>query len=254
MTSGGWGVRARQTLILVQPTIRTIRWAALLGGVAGAHLVLWAAKAELTKGGSVPLVPLRVAAVLLCLGAAFVLDDEAGATVEPAVASLILRRGLRLGLTFPVVGVAWATALATASRLAASGQGTGPIAARSMPVAGLSLEVAALLGVTLAAGAIATRSLGHGKGGVAAGPALLAFLLAILVFGRYWPLYLESPDDPGWTAAHMRWAAILVAGVIVLVTASLDPARRSKILHRRRRPKPHVPAQTAARIPIGGKP
>jgi hypothetical protein len=89
-------LRAKQASLLVRPTARTIRWAALLGGAAGAQLVLWAAKSELSKGGEASLLPLRVAAVVLCMGAAFILDDDAGATVEPAVASLAVRRGLRL--------------------------------------------------------------------------------------------------------------------------------------------------------------
>ncbi len=251
-TSGARGVRSIQALALVRPTIRTIRWAGVVGGAAAAQLVLWAAKGELSKGGTIPLLPIRVAAVVLCLGTAFILDDEAGATVEPAVASLVVRRGLRLALTVPVVGMAWGAALWTASRMAASGHETGPVALRSLPVAGLTLEAAAFLAVTLAAGAVATRSLGHGKGGVAAGPTLLAFVMAMLSIGRYWPLFEESPIEPGWAAAHMRWASILAAAVIVLVAASLDPARRPRILRRGRRPQRHGLARGASWAPVGG--
>lgn len=254
MTSGARGVRSKQALLLVRPTIRTIRWAALLGGAAAAQLVLWAAKGELSKGGPIPLLPMRLAAVLLCLGAAFVLDDDAGATVEAAVASLMLRRGLRLALTVPVVGIAWGAALWAASRLAASGRGTGSVAPPSLPVAGLAIEAAALLGVTLAAGAVATRSLGHGKGGVAAGPTLLAFVMAVLSLGRYWPLFPAASSEPGWAAAHARWALVLVAATIVLAAFSLDPARRWSILRRRWRPQTHGRLVRASRAPVAGKP
>jgi hypothetical protein len=252
--SGEWAVRSRQALLLVRPTIRTIRWAALLGGAAAAQLVLWAAKGELSRGGPIPLLPLRVAAVLLCLGAAFVLDDDAGATVEPAVASLIVRRGLRLALTVPVVGMAWGVALWAASRLAASGQETGAVVPRSLPVAALTLEAAALLAVTLAAGAVSTPTLGHGKGGVAAGPTLLAFVMAMLSIRPYWQLFPSAAGEPGWAAAHARWALILLAAMIVLAVFSLDPARRSRILRGRPRPRTQRLVGRAVRPPVSGKP
>jgi fluoroquinolone transport system permease protein len=247
-------LRAKQASLLVRPTARTIRWAALLGGAAGAQLVLWAAKSELSKGGEASLLPLRVAAVVLCLGAAFILDDDAGATVEPAVASLIVRRGLRLALTVPFVWAAWVAALRTAASLAASGVRTVPAAPRSLPVFGLTVEATALLAVTLAAGAVATRSLGHGRGGVAAGPTLLAFVLVTQSFGRYWPLFLSGSDDPGWAAAHLRWGVILAAAILVLAVCSLDPARRSKVRRMRRTPHRYVSPPRATRVTVGGKP
>jgi len=231
-----WGVRSRQMLLLVRPTARTIQWAALLGGAGAAQLVLWAGADELSRGGPIPLMPLRLAAVLLCLGAAFILDDDAGATVEPAVASLAVRRGLRLLVAAPTLGMAWGAALWTASRLATS---TREVAPRSLPAAALTLEIGALLAVTLAAGAVATRSLGHGKGGIAAGPTLLAFVLAMASIGRYWELFPNDAGAPGWTAAHVRWALILAAATVVLAGFSLDPARRWRILGGRRRPQAH---------------
>jgi fluoroquinolone transport system permease protein len=258
MTGGVRVVDPRQLLMLVRPTARTIRWAALLGGAGAAQIALWAATGELSRGGPISLMPLRVAAVLVCLGAAFVLDDDAGTTVEPAVAALAVRRGLRLALTFPVAGAAWGAALWTASRLAASAQETGP--SHALPVAGLALEAGALLAVTLAAAAVATRFLGHGKGGVAAGPALLAFVFAMYSIGRLWPLFPAGSSDPGWAAAHIRWALTLAGATVVLVGFSLDPARRWRILRRGRRPRQNLAArlqETAqpgevADIPEGG--
>ena len=38
-------------------------------------------------------------------------------------------------------------------------------------------------------------------------------------------------------AAHVRWALILVVAIVVLVWLSQDPARRSRITHRGRRPR-----------------
>jgi hypothetical protein len=247
-------LRSKQAFLLVRPTARTIRWAALLGGAAGAQLILWTAKGELSKGGEIHLLPIRIAAVVLCLGAAFILDDDAGATVEPAVASLIVRRGVRLALTVPLVWAAWGAALRTAASLAASGARTAPAAPRSVPVFGLTVEAAALLAVTLAAGAVATRALGHGRGGIAAGPTLLAFVLITQGFGRYWPLFLGGSEDPGWAAAHVRWALILAAATLVLAVCSLDPARRSNVHRMRRTLHRYVPVTRAARVTLGGKP
>ena len=220
--------RGRLLIDVVPPTARTIRWLALVAAAAAADLVLWAAKGELSRGVAVSLQPLRVAAVLLCLRAAFLLDDEAGATVEAAPTNLFFRRGVRLMIGIPAVGMAWGTALWIGSAFAASG--ASPSMHRSLPAAAITLEAAALLAVTLAAGAVATRRLGHDRGSIVAGPTLLAFILTVATFGRYWPLWLESPADPGWMAAQLRWAAILAVALIVLVAASLDPARRSVVV------------------------
>jgi fluoroquinolone transport system permease protein len=240
----------RQLLPLARPTARTIRCVALAGGAVGAQLVIWASRSGLSPGGPVSLQPLRVAAVVLCLGAAFILDDDAGATVEPSVASLVVRRGLRLALALPVLGVCWGSALWAASHKAASGHELAP---HALPVAGLALEAAALLAVTLAAAAVASRRLGHRRGGVAGGPALLAFVLAALSIGPYWPLFPAASSDPGWAAAHVRWALVLAAATIVLVAFSLDPARRRRILPAGR---PRALARTpgAGRAAVGGKP
>ena len=224
--TGRPALRRRQATLLGRPTARTIRWLPLVVAAVAGEVMLWAAKDELSRGESVPLLPVRGAAVLLCLGAAFLLDDAAGATIEPVVPTLLFRRGLRLMMALPLVAMPWGAALWVVSTLAASG--TGSSAHRPLPAAALTLEAAALLAVTLAAAAVATRRLGHGKGGTAAGPALLAFVMGMAAIGKYWPLFQGSPAEPGWAAAHVRWAAILAAAVIVLIVASLDPARRSR--------------------------
>ncbi len=199
--------------------------------------------------GHLPLLPVRVSAVLLCLGAAFFVDDEAGITVEPVPFGLLHRRAIRLALGCLAAAVAWATALWIASFLAASG---GQL--RSLPVAGLTVEAAALLTVTLATAAVAARRFGPDRGGIVGGPSLLAFVMAVATFGRHWPLFLESSSDPGWSAAHARWGWILATAVIVLVLATLDPARRSMLAHRDpRQPRRAVLTPTSG-TPIGGRP
>ena len=245
---------ARPMLLLVRPTIRTIRWSTILGGAVAAQFVLWAARGELSREPEIQVVPLRVAAVLLCLGMTFVLDDDAGATVEPVAVSLMVRRGLRVLVATPVIATAWGAALWAASRLAASGSHVWVVAPRPLPVAALTLEASALLAVTLAAGAVGTRSLGHGKGGVAAGPALLAFVMATASIQRYWPLFPSDASEPGWAAAHVRWGLILVVGVLVLAWFSFDPARRSRTPRGRNRPRTQRLVGTSIGAPAGRKP
>jgi hypothetical protein len=244
--------RRRVAILLLAPTARTIRWLAILAAAVAAGLALWAAKGELSRAATVPLLPFRVSAILLCLGAAFVLDDDAGATVESAPTDLLVRRGLRLLLAIPVVAMAWGTVLWIGS--AAAGSGTGRSMRGPLPAWALSLEAAALLAVTLAAAAVGTRALGHGKGGTAAGPMLLVFVMCMVAIDRYWPLFVASPADSGWAMAHARWALILLAAVIVLVGASLDPARRSNVRRRVSRPKRQVPVRRATAVRIGGRP
>jgi len=242
-------VRFRQALQLLWPTARTIRWPAVVAGAAAAQLVLWAGKGELSSPEGLSLMPLRIAAVLLCLGAGFIIDDEAGATVEPVAASLALRRGLRLVLGVPVLALGWAVTLGVASMLADS----GPQVGTSLPVAGLTLEAAALLSVALAAGAAAVRWVGHGRAGATAGPVLLAFVMAMLSAGRYWPMFPDAWET-GWVPAHVRWAAILAVAAILFVVFAVDPARRSGILRRRRWPRTLRVAREPSRAPIGDKP
>ena len=227
--AGATSDRLRQALLLLRPTARSMRWAAVVGAAAGALLVAWRSSQTLSVGGPPSLAPIRMAAVLLCLGASFMLDDEAGVTVEPAVASLAVRRGLRLALGLLAIGAAWAATLVVASGSAHRG-----VEAGSLPAAGLTLEAAALLAVTLAAGAVATRSLGHGNGGVAAGPMLLAFVAGAVAIRPYWSLFPGGRIDPEWVPAHLRWTAILGGATIVLVWTSLDPARRSAAARGRR--------------------
>ncbi|MFL5797745.1 MAG: hypothetical protein ACJ77A_07390 [Actinomycetota bacterium] len=210
-----------------------------MAGAAAAQLVLWTGKGELSAAQGISLAPLRIAAVLSCLGAGFIIDDDAGVTVEPVVASLALRRGLRLLLTVPVLAVGWGATVGVAAALAASGPYAGTSIPHSLPVAGLTLEASALLSVALASGAAAVRWAGHGRAGVSAGPALLAFVMAMMSIGRYWPLF-RNASEPGWVAAHVRWACILAAAAIMFAGLTLDPARRSRVFRIRRPLRPRA--------------
>lgn len=194
----------RQAALLARPTARSIPWAPLAGGGA-----LAVALVVLTDQG---LTELRFAAIGLCVGAAFVLEDAAAATVASAPTPLLARSALRIGLALLPLVAFWLVLSWLAGDVAASA---------------LSLELAAMLSVTLAVAAIAARVRGDGRGGVAAGPALLTLLAAaFLLLPSRWGLFPAGPEDPLWTPAHRRWALILLAGVLGLLWASRDPGRR----------------------------
>jgi hypothetical protein len=247
------GGRVRQALLLLGPTARTIRWPAVVAGAAAAQLALWTGRGELSSAEGISLTPLRIAAVVLCLGAGFIIDDEAGATVEPVVVSLAVRRGLRLLLAVPVLALGWAATLGVASMLAAWGPRAEPPVLHSLPVAGLTLEAAALLLVALAGGAAAVRWVGHARAGVAAGPVLLGFVMAMLSIERWWPLF-ASASEHDWMVAHVRWAGILAASAILFAWLALDPARRSKVLRIRRPLPPRAHGRRPSSAPVIGKP
>ncbi len=194
----------RQAALLVRPTVRSLSWAPLAAAGALAFGLL-----GLTDQG---LTELRLAAIGICVGAAFILDDAAAATVASAPTPLLVRRALRVGLATAPLAALWALL----SWLAGG--------AASWAV---SLELAAMLALTLAAAAVATRLRGAGRGGVAAGPALLVLLsAAYLLLPSRWGLFPGGPQDPLWTAAHQRWALILLAGVLGVLWAGRDPAWR----------------------------
>ena len=199
--------RARQAVVLVMPSLRAMAWLPLLP--AGAL-----ALAVLSFDGPV-LLQLRLAALALCVGAAFVLDDPAAETLATSPSSLPFRRLVRVALVLPLVAALWALVLWYA--------GTGFDAA-------LTLELAAMLAVTLAAAAFAIPRLADGRGGAAAAPSLLVLMGAsTFALPDAWTLFAQGPSDPRWAGSHARWTVVLLAAVAGLVYASLDPARSRRL-------------------------
>lgn len=209
-------IRARQARLLVRSLLRTVPLVPLAAAAACGALAL-------SLEGDVVFL-LRLAAVALCTGAAFALDDPAAVTTASTPTPLLFRRLLRVALMAPLVVAIWALLLAYAGE--------------SVRTA-LTLELAAMLAVTLAVAALATPHMADGRGGLAAGPALLALMAvaALAVPGR-WTL-LAKAGDPRWAASHVRWGFVLALAVGAVVYASLDPGRHRRVrrlLDRRREP------------------
>jgi len=212
----------RTAALAVRPVVRSVRWAPLAGAAVGGVVLVWLMGPD-RPSPSTSLSSLRLAAFVLCAGAAFALDDQAADTLAPSPTPLLARRVLRLALVVAAAGLLWAALIATAMVAAPAGQ--GPI-----PAAAATLEVAALLAFTLGAAVVAGRWAPHGLGGLAGGPALTLAVLGAYMAQMRWPRHLTffpfGPDDPAWVAAHQRLSVVLAVALAVLVAESLDPARR----------------------------
>jgi hypothetical protein len=204
---------------------RTLAWPALLGGAAVCIAVI-----VLTSLG-LDFSPLArwpgLGALALCVGAAFVLDDPASATIDASPTSLARRRMLRIVLVLPLLCGVWAASLYYAT--SANGAPLGPDARGA-----LSVQFIAMLAITLGASAAALRMMPGERGGWAAVSALLALFVAAYYLPQRWTL-LAVPGDAGSHGAQQRWALLLAVGLLALIWASRDPAARTRTGVRRRR-------------------
>ena len=199
------------------PVARTVAWPALLAGAVACAAVIGVA--SLAPGLSPWARWPGLGALALCTGAAFVLDDDAGATVAASPRSLARRRMLRIALALPLLCGVWGASLWYAT--SAHGALLGPDTR-----AALSVQFAAMLTLTLAASAIALRVTADAHGGWTAIVVPFALLGAALTLPRRWAL-LAVPGVDAWHAAQQRWAALLALGVLLLALASRDPAARN---------------------------
>ncbi len=160
-------------------------------------------------------------ALALCIGAALLLDDDAAVTVAASPTSLARRRLLRVGLALPLLGAVWAASLWYAT--SADGAWYGPSAR-----AALSLQLAAMVALTLAASAVALRAMPGEQGGWSAAAMPLALLgLALALPPRVG--LLVQPGDERWHGAQQRWAVLLAIGLVVLLWAGREPSRRRAV-------------------------
>lgn len=214
--------RLRQFEQLVGHKVSLVRWKPTLGGAFVGFLILYQSSDGWSTGTMPATLPLRMAALALCLGAVFVLDDQAAVTVASVPSTLRYRRALRVVLIAPLVAAAWAVQLAyvfvhTTNSLHRDTEGL-------LPIRGLTLELTGMMIAGLAIAALATRRLSEGSGGVAAGPTLLMLFGAGMFLPERWTLFPGSMDDPQWAAAHVRWAIIGVLATLLLAYFSRDPA------------------------------
>jgi hypothetical protein len=195
------------------PVTRTVAWAPLTASAVACAALLGAP--VLSQAERWP----WLAALALCTGAAFLLDDDAGTTVAATPRSLARRRMLRVGLALPLLAGVWTASVWYAT--AADGARFGPEAR-----AALSLQFAAMLALTLAASAAAQSVMPDERGGWIGAVALWSLLALALLLPEPWTL-LAAPGDAAWHEAQQCWAALLAFGLLALAWASRDPAARA---------------------------
>lgn len=200
--------RLRQAVDLLRPTARAISW----------HPPLWAAALALlyvvleARSGYIDyrITVLRVGALLLCMGAAFVLDDVTEDTIGHVPTPLLMRRALRISLLLPVLATAWAAMLYLAGDVGS--QDGGP-----MPLGDLTLEAATLLAIALCAACLGARFTSDRLGGIVAAPVLLALVGVAMFLPENQRMILGSAFHVRWEDAHEWWRAVLVMAVLGFV-------------------------------------
>jgi hypothetical protein len=209
---GAVAMTAAHQLLIAAPWWRALRWQPMVASwVLSAALLGWRVNHVHNAAAAVTL--LRVVAVLLTLGALFVLDDEAHSIAAAAAVSLAVRTTARVAVAAVGCAAAWIPALAlTEAR-------TGV----RVPAA-ISVEIAALLVCGLAVAAVAQRFFDLPEPGLAAGPAAVGLILGLLLLPEQFA-FVTPPGD-GWPAAHVRWAGLLAIGALAVVASMRDPASR----------------------------
>src|SRR6185436_19428767 len=125
-------------------------------------------------------------------------------------------RLLRVALALPLLCGAWTVSLWVAT---SGDDGLFGPGAR----AGLSVQFAALLALTLAGSAVALRVRPDGRSGWAGVVAPFVLMAVVYYVPQRWTM-LAAPGDSAWPASQHRWVALLVLAALTLALASRDPA------------------------------
>jgi hypothetical protein len=169
-------------------------------------------------GAEYRIAALRVGAVFLCLGAAFLLDDPSETVIAPTPMSAPLRRAVRLVLALLAMGPLWG--LLTMIALVGMPEPGG------LPLARVSIEALTMLVLVWTAAAAVERFVPERLGGVAAGPILLVLIglaIAAPALPGHFRLLPSVPQEPDWGHAHMLWLCVLGTAAVLLVLFSRDP-------------------------------
>ena len=176
-------------------------------------------------GPEARVLALRIAAILIALGSAFVLDDPTEETTGHFPTPRWLRRAVRVGLVAPVVTLAWALLVPLAMR--------SSVDPSPFPTGALTLELATLVIAALAISAASARFVPEAMGGVAAGPILLGLIAAAHYLPERLAVFLLDPQAPRWHVAHDVWRVLLLIAVAALALVSRDPWRKPLLRLRR---------------------
>lgn len=171
-------------------------------------------------GGAVDLAAVRLAVVLIALGAVFALDDPAAATLSASPTSLPRRRAAAVA----VAGAAAAIAVVAVSvGVAAAGSGL-----RVDGAGRVAIEAAAIGALGLSASAWRIRRRGGGSGAPAGIGLVAIFFLGSKFLGQVDPRFDLLAPGGGTPVNRALWLAVLAWSTFALVWLSRDPASRPK--------------------------
>lgn len=208
--------RGRQVVQLVGPTFRAMSLSPLvLSGLLGAAYVYVQAP-DRYIGDRITV--LRLAALAVCLGAAFALDDPTEDTVGHVPTSPLVRRLVRVALVAPIATLLWLLFV----RL------TGDVPLElggPLPVPDLTLEAGTTFVVAMAATSAGARVAADGVGGIVAAPVVLGLAGAGLFLPLHNPLLMGSPSTLPWDHAHDAWRLVLAFAAVAFVVVNRDPGR-----------------------------
>lgn len=209
-------IRLKQIRLLARPTARLVSFMPIpIAGILAAAYVVAEAR---NVGTAYRLLVLRIAALLICLGAAFVLDDPTEDTLSHVATPLLLRRLLRVALVLPVVGIAWIVCVTLVGdqpeRLG------GPV-----PFGDITLEAATLFVITMTAASFGALVASDRLGGVVAAPVLFVLAAIVLFLPPDYVLLASDPGSPDWSEAHDRWRYVFGGAVVAFLYFNLDRGR-----------------------------
>ena len=161
----------------------------------------------------VAVMALRGVAVLLAAALALAVDEATAPLLDATPTPMAQRAAARLFLCAAVVLPMWGLALAVATL-----RGT------DVPLAALTVELAALAALAVAVPMALRRWWRWSEPAVVSGPLLLGALLAAGHLPQALVLLPASALDPTWNAAHLRWALVLAAALILLRLGLADPS------------------------------
>jgi hypothetical protein len=205
-------IRTRQVVALRRATARSVRWPPALGALlVVTGLATWQDEAFDAFGSTLLMV--RMVAVLLALGAVFVLDDAAAVSVAASPTPLWWRRMLRYGVAAVFVLPAWAAVLAYAH----SHQ-------PELPWLRLTLELTVFVTLGLAVAGAAARWFDATDPGTTAALGVLGFTFITANLPPPFAFF-ATPESAAWDPSTLRWSVALVVALAVLTAVSSDPAR-----------------------------
>jgi fluoroquinolone transport system permease protein len=222
---------------LIGPTMRTIPWGALAGSAIPAAFVVWHFQNQPNAGAGSTSFGLRVAAVTLALGLAFVLDDPTEDATAPAPVSVLARRALRVGLTLPPALIGWTILLVF---------GRAGLSDGEIPAWPFLFETVSLISVAFAGAAAGSRLLSDRLGGPAGAGTVVLVALTAAIFPWGDGLLIRVPGTPGHEAGLPWWLAIAMASAYVWWRGSAMPSRALRLGFRRSR-SPTRPARPEGR-------